>query len=297
MLRKLFLGCIDRFVNWCRVRARFVVPLWFVIGLVGYCAALRWPETRDEILHKLHDFDDWMLVGALFVAGIICIGCKGLLSHRDSGVWTGGIADEVSDAATTFATISVVLMLWEGWDRTMPSLTSMSLTLGMFVTGIAFCEYEPPKSKTIREDLGLEFTYPDENQLVGEVTKIVVTARKQPPPETTLWLVRRWEDHEGQYYPLAEIHLNKSLDGNTWTWSKHNGYVGGEPSKRQKRRFEVWLIGPEGERLFRHYMKWDSYLGELRSRNECPRITLISRAIEDQPADGICLAERWVERL
>jgi hypothetical protein len=81
------------------------------------------------------------------------------------------------------------------------------------------------------------------------------------------------------------------------------GYVGGNPGKGEKRHFEVWLIGPKGMRLVRHYTKWDRYLVGLRKylptiqkNPEFKNVNFISQAIADQTNDMTRVASRLVER-
>jgi hypothetical protein len=317
----------QRIKNWALVRGGFVSTLWVVLGLMG-AAYVGWvrPEDSGELLAKLHEFADPWLPGSLFVGAVLFVGLINLLFRRWSQKLHDGFADEISDAATHFAAVSCVLFAWEKSQGSSPQLHSMLIALVGLLLGIVLCKIEP-EVKVVPEteieslieepadrrsencepvvDYGFKITFPDENALVDEQTAVKGTAGRMPPDGTEIWLVRRWAGYEWEYYPLARIHLNQTPDGRSFEWTvpPEFGYVGGNPGKGEKRHFEVWLIGPEGMRLVRHYTKWDRYLGVLRKYlptiqkiPEFKNANFISQAISDQTNDMTRVASRLVER-
>lgn len=302
------------FKNWLQVRGAILGILWMLIGLVGYAAAKRLPTQADEVLEKLHEFGDPWLVVVLAVAAFLVAGVATLVSrNRPSWEFPDRIADELSDTATHFLAISLVLFVWESVDHASIQLRLL-WPLVMLIPAISFCPSEkeqlaqtdtgqPERPDSAgsagaeqEEDYGFRFVYPQEMGLVGETALVRGTAEKEPPAGMEIWLIRRWGNRPWEYYPLERITLRRVPGASSFEWTVTGAYVGGQGGQGETRQFEVWLVGRQGMILVNHYVKWHEYLNRLRRDKNCPGFTLISRAIDGETEDMRLVATLLVQR-
>jgi hypothetical protein len=290
---RFFCGLWNRSQNWWLERGRFVLSIWSVICVIGgiYVVRIR-PDDAEQLLDKMREFADPWLPTTVFLGALMAAGCASFWQRRvATSKWPEGISDELSDAATNFAAICCVLLIWQialelltSWQTALQQLPtellSLRVPLGAVFVAILLCKFEPTAEPSVESqapveeseareepiDYGFEFTHPAENEEVGEWTSVTGTAKIAPPDGRELWLFRRWGGHEWECYPLTRVYLNSGSGGSTYTWNvpRSEGYVGGEQGKGQQRRFELWLVGEEGARVIRHFKKWETYINERR---------------------------------
>lgn len=321
--RKQSYGAWARARHWGKVRGRFVLTLWAVIGSLGSLGLGFLPTEssfREKAVDKLNEFADPWLIGVLFGSAILIVGAISLFSNPDSPTWRDGIAEEFSEAASSFAAITLVLCAWEASSRSSIHWWNLILAVLMLLAGIWLCKVEEeslpangaPAQPVVEEerpaDYGITFIDPVDGAKVQQSTLVHGTALKDAPLGKELWLVRRFGNRQGEIYPLNKLTLQKKDRDGLYEWWVPGAWVGGEPGIRDVRYFEVWLVGREGARVFNHYSDWETHINEKRGEldkaladvpeavREKIDVRLRSQPLKYMPEDVVFLAERRVER-
>ena len=301
--------------HWIRKRAFYISSIWAVLGVLSGVYVKTWQNTAQaELLERLQGFADPKLVAVLFLGALVILGVIGwigtvLSSYPDKlRRWGSGVSDEVSDAATHFVAISLVIVLWHGMLGALPSWSSLWVPLGMLVPSILFYPIERSSSEPNISELlvrpeaesstslaiptaeeiasyGVAFSEPAEGAKVPEEITIHGTAIKAPSPEYELWLVRRWESHPYRFYPVGKMELHRTNDKQSFEWHQEKCYVGAEPGKEQGRIFEIWRLGPESQRLFAVWLQWESRYLALREASKLPAQNWLSIPIQIKMED------------
>lgn len=296
-MKKLKLAvCViwKRLKNWAIVRGQYVGVLWIVIGLIGFVSVKYIQAAGEErVIGKLKEFADPVLPCVLLVGAIITTGLVYFLMKPVSSTWPDRTADEVSSATTHFAMISCVIFLWQSISGS-PQWQALLVPLAMLVAAVWFCPFEP--SPVRAEDYGVKFTMPEENALVENETMVRGTAQKEPPHGYELWLVRRWGGHDHEFYPVDRIQLSRTQDSGSFAWTVRNALVGGRAGMGETRKFEVWIVGYDGQCLIKSWYTWNNHYSTYRSDPRFSGIEMLSRAIEGETKDMVRLAQRVVER-
>jgi hypothetical protein len=289
------------FKNWLMIRGVILGAMWAVVGSSAYELVLHFVPTEGEkVLERFHEFADPFPVILLFVAGTALVGAfsfvfRKLFQAGRSG-WSEAIADEISDAATNFACISVVVLVWAWKNGSTPGVLDILLIVGMVFVAFLSCK-EEEISRIKATDFGFKITRPVRDGMeVDEHTEFTGEAKYRVPDGFEAWIIRRFVGYEAEFYPMMRIHLVSKLDEPGFMWMEKKVFVGGQPT--HGRRFEVWIVGRETALLFRHYKAWNDYLHfEVKEgAEELKKAGLISRPIKEEIEDGVRVATRIVTR-
>lgn len=135
------------------------------------------------------------------------------------------------------------------------------------------------------EDCGIEVLSPVENQEVKKSFKVEGTI-KYLPEGYTIWTSTYglYKDGDGKvkkrYWPQQPAKVYYSAKRKTWE-SKINNI--GDSSSGEEKSFLVFVVGPEGQVLFRYFSRVGNLIGSWHALTEltsdaveCKRISIIS---------------------
>lgn len=277
---------------WGYLKTRFlsVNAIWFAIGVclklgnIAIATVLGGVVVREIDYHKIRTFADIDLVVAIFIGaiafgGVHYIAAKNISFAGNRYTWGQSfltrVVDEISSVATHFASVTFVyIVLFDQGDF----LASLRLAAIFWVVGVFTFDAEGNVrdfNRPVKSEYKAAITNIKSDQAYPQMLPLVTgTLKKQPPPDSSVWVVRRFTENNPIYFPVEEIILPKakSIQLGDIQWKRSSCYIGGRPGHNppDERWLEVWLVGEEGTSIFRAWMdgktRFESALNALPQR-------------------------------
>jgi hypothetical protein len=274
-------------ISFLLTRARYVASIWASVFLLVWLSfqipGLSCSNTKALLVTKMVSLADPLLVGTLFAGTLVIVILQVLISRNVRPVgpfgeklgqgWITKALDEISSAATHFVAISMLCLFLTGFDS--KQIPVLWLALALFLLAVLCFDaagnderYSLPK----KEEYEATIASPETGQTLGQTVPLVSGSIRFPAPEGyRVWLVRLWPSQRGTYYPVKEVEYpdlepeavesDDRSDGSI-SWVATNVFIGGQAG--DKRKLEVWLIGPEGRALIEAWTRGNEQFERVR---------------------------------